>query len=204
VEVTKEQFREAYVFGERELDSKPLIHIDHNFHNLLLIKVGVETSYLVRQEYWKVTENRRIRAVRDIADYCYSFVLRTLKVNREVLSAIYGHYPMALVSNFYGNMRTILRDFKIEYFSHIIESAIVGIRKPNPAIYEMGIKALDLQPEEVLVVGDSYAKDIVPSHGLGCHTVWLQGTGWAPETVDENLPDAIIHKLPELLPLLSL
>ena len=51
---------------------------------------------------------------------------------------------------------------------------------------------------QVVVVGDSYAKDIVPAHTIGCHTVWLKGIGWSEEKVDEALPDAIIADLVEI------
>ena len=51
----------------------------------------------------------------------------------------------------------------------------------------MGVDALRLKPEEVLVVGDSYKKDILPSLSLGCRVAWLKGKGW---TADE---DAVTH-----------
>ena len=48
-------------------------------------------------------------------------------------------------------------------------------------------EALGLEPEQVLVVGDSYKKDIVPAESLGCKVLWLKGKGW---TADE---DAVMH-----------
>jgi HAD superfamily hydrolase (TIGR01509 family) len=203
VPVTKEQFREAYVQGERTLDREPLVQPNHNFHDLLLIKVEVEMDYLLEQAYWTVTEPRRKRAIHDVADYCYSFVLRTLTVNREVLRKLSERYPMVLVSNFYGNIRAILRDFHLDFFDKVVESAVVGIRKPDPGIYDLGIKALNLLPDEIVVVGDSYKKDVLPANQLGCHTVWLKGIGWAQEEVDESVPDAVIKKLSELPELLG-
>ena len=108
------------------------------------------------------------------------------------------------MSNFYGNIQTILRDFGLsEYFSHVIESAVVGVRKPNPTIYQLGVVALELPAEQVLVIGDSFSKDIVPAKSINCNAVWLKGEGWGEETVDEQLPDAIIGDLSQLLSLLS-
>jgi putative hydrolase of the HAD superfamily len=48
-------------------------------------------------------------------------------------------------------------------------------------------------------VGDSYGKDILPAHSIGCHTVWLRGIGWADEEVDETLPTAIISDLKQVV-----
>ncbi|MGN1252333.1 MAG: HAD family hydrolase, partial [Muribaculaceae bacterium] len=64
------------------------------------------------------------------------------------------------------------------YFKGVIESAVVGVRKPDPAIFMLGVVALGLKPEEVLVVGDSLRKDILPARSIGCHTAWIKGRGW--------------------------
>ena len=53
--------------------------------------------------------------------------------------------------------------------------------------------------ENVLVVGDSFSKDIVPAKSVGCKAAWLKGEGWGNEEIDESLPDLIITDLPELL-----
>ena len=122
-----------------------------------------------------------------------------LTTTRHILDRLKERYNLVLVSNFYGNIETILTDFHLShYFSAIIESAVVGVRKPDPAIYALGVEATGHKAEEVLVVGDSYGKDIVPAKTIGCQAVWLRGEGWQPETVDENLPDAIIAHLDEL------
>ena len=90
---------------------------------------------------------------------------------------------MVLVSNFYGNISVVLREFGfVGLFDHIIESAVVGIRKPDPRIFQLGVDALGLKPEEVIVVGDSIDKDIIPAKSVGCHTVWFKGEPW------ENMP----------------
>ena len=45
----------------------------------------------------------------------------------------------------------------------------------------LGVDALGLPPREVLVVGDSLKKDILPAESVGCPTAWLKGKGWTPE-----------------------
>ena len=95
---------------------------------------------------------------------------------------------MVCVSNFYGNVSAVLEDFDLlKYFNRIIESAVVGVRKPDPAIFALGVEALGLPAQNVLVIGDSYKKDILPALSLGCHVAWLKGKGW---TADE---DAVTH-----------
>ena len=81
---------------------------------------------------------------------------------------------MVLVTNFYGNMNTVLAEFGIDHlFKDVIESAVVGVRKPDPAIFRLGVDALGLTPAETVMIGDSPDKDIIPAQSIGCKTVWL-------------------------------
>lgn len=136
----------------------------------------------------------------DMARYINAKTLALLNENRQVLEHLKQKgYPMVLVSNFYGNINQVLKDAGIDgYFEEVIESAVVGVRKPNPAIFALGVCALDLPASQVLVVGDTYGKDIVPAHKLGCHTLWIKGLQWEEKKVDESIPDGIIRKLSEM------
>ena len=136
----------------------------------------------------------------DMARYINAKTLALLNENRQVLEHLKQKgYPMVLVSNFYGNINQVLKDAGIDgYFKDVIESAVVGVRKPNPAIFALGVFALDLPASQVLVVGDTYGKDIVPAHKLGCHTLWIKGLQWEEKKVDESIPDGIIKKLSEM------
>lgn len=136
----------------------------------------------------------------DMARYINAKTLALLNENRQVLEHLkQAGYPMVLVSNFYGNINQVLKDAGIDgNFKDVIESAVVGVRKPNPAIFALGVCALDLPASQVLVVGDTYGKDIIPAHKLGCHTLWIKGLQWEEKKVDESIPDGIIKKLSEM------
>lgn len=136
----------------------------------------------------------------DMARYINAKTLALLKENKQVLEHLKQNgYPMVLVSNFYGNINQVLKDAGIDgYFEDVMESAVVGVRKPNPAIFALGVCALDLPASQVLVVGDTYGKDIIPAHKLGCHTLWIKGLQWEEKKVDESIPDGIIKKLSEM------
>ena len=112
-------------------------------------------------------------------------------------------YPLALVSNFYGNIGAVLHDFRLDrYFPHVIESAVVGVRKPDPAIFRLGLDALGISDaSSAVVIGDSYDKDILPAASLGCRTVWLKNIGWKPYTGAEQA-DVVITDFKELEELL--
>ncbi len=116
------------------------------------------------------------------------------------------------MSNFYGNIQTILKDFKLEYFQDIIESAVVGVRKPDPKIFQLGVDALRkvtntddkaMPADSIVVVGDSFSKDIVPANSIGCKTVWIKGKGWGNEEIDESVPTKIITDIANLYDLFA-
>lgn len=197
VPVDKATFREAYVYAERELARTRHILPHHNFHDLLLIKMRIELQWLA--DNGKLGPDAAAVYAQGVADYCYDAARNSIADARPTLDALHERYPMVLVSNFYGNVEAVLEDFGLRhYFRSIIESAVVGVRKPDPAIFALGVEALGLRPEEVLVIGDSYKKDILPARSLGCRTAWLKGKGW---TADEDLVEdpAAISTLSEVL-----
>ena len=197
VPVSKEEFRQSYVMAERELAKVRHILPHHNFYDLLLIKMRIELGDLVARQVLAADYPVEPKA-EAIARYCYDAARSSIEEARPTLEALYARYPMVLVSNFYGNVEEVLRDFDIrKYFKGIIESAVVGVRKPDARIFMLGVVALGLKPEEVLVVGDSLRKDILPARSIGCKTAWIKGKGWTPEE-DAAEDDAQIPGLASL------
>lgn len=190
IDVTKEQFRECYVFAERELARSRHILPHHNFYDLLLIKIRLELSYLAQQQLFPTINIDSKASI--VAEYCYEEARKCIEEARPTIEMLYKKYPLLLVSNFYGNVESVLADFNLlHFFKKIIESAVVGIRKPDPTIFKLGVDALKLNPEEVLVIGDSYKKDIIPAQSIGCHVAWLKGKGWTAEEDSISHPNII-------------
>ena len=226
VSIHKQAFRDAYVYGERALAVNPIVTPDFHFEDILREKLILELNFLAGKELLETGKDDAEKQARlgndsdasseslllslsdseihqisvDMAHYINAKTLDLLQENKQVLEHLkQAGYPMVLVSNFYGNINQVLKDAEIDgYFKEVIESAVVGVRKPNPAIFALGVCALDLPASQVLVVGDTYGKDIIPAHKLGCHTLWIKGLQWEEKQVDESIPDGIIRKLSEM------
>ncbi len=217
VSIDKPAFRLAYVYGERALAVNPIVTPKFHFIDVLREKIALQLAFLAGNPLLPTGKDdaekqaglacrlglgdTEIKALAtDMASYVNEQTNQLLAENKQVLEWLKQQgYPMVLVSNFYGNIKQVLKDAQIaRYFSQVIESAVVGVRKPNPAIFALGVCALDLPASQVLVVGDTYGKDIVPAHQLGCHTLWIKGLQWEEKLVDESLPDGIIHSLDEM------
>ena len=226
VSIHKQAFRDAYVYGERALAVNPIVTPDFHFEDILREKLILEFNFLAGKELLETGKDDAEKQAKlgndsdasseslllslsdseihqiavDMAHYINAKTLDLLHENKQVLEHLkQAGYPMVLVSNFYGNINQVLKDAEIDgYFKEVIESAVVGVRKPNPAIFALGVCALDLPASQVLVVGDTYGKDIIPAHKLGCHTLWIKGLQWEEKQVDESIPDGIIRKLSEM------
>ena len=198
--ISKELFREAYVYAERALAKSPIISPEDTFHTLLEKKTALQAEYLAQQNAPITLEQREA-----ITEGCYKKVLDTLTTTRAIVEKLASEYPMVLVTNFYGNMPVVLQEFSLNNtFQEIVESSVVGLRKPDPALFALGVKALGLQPQEIVVVGDSYRKDIHPARTLGCKAVWLKNICWEEEPIIEGAePTAIISSLEEFPALIS-
>ena len=226
VSIHKQAFRDAYVYGERALAVNLIVTPDFHFEDILREKLILELNFLAGKELLETGKDDAEKQAKlgndsdasseslllslsdseihqiavDMAHYINAKTLDLLQENKQVLEHLkQAGYPMVLVSNFYGNINQVLKDAEIDgYFKEVIESAVVGVRKPNPAIFALGVCALDLPASQVLVVGDTYGKDIIPAHKLGCHTLWIKGLQWEEKQVDESIPDGIIRKLSEM------
>lgn len=188
VPVSESQFRDAYVYAERTLGRNKIIQPTDTFLQTLKAKVQLELTYLNNESYTDA-----------IVSDVYERTKSQTALSRRVLMQMKAS-PMVLVSNFYGNISVVLQEFGLDgIFAEVIESAVVGIRKPDPQIFLLGVDALGMKPEEVTVVGDSLEKDIIPAKRAGCHTVWLKGEGWTNAQDGENQADRVIMTLDELL-----
>ncbi|MBR1445569.1 MAG: HAD family hydrolase [Alloprevotella sp.] len=206
VPITDEQFREAYVFGERALAKAPIVKKDDDFRHLLLKKVDQEIAWLEYKGYWNASGLMREAARYDIASFCDNFAREQTSRARAVIETLSKTYKLVLVSNFYGNIHTVLAAYKLDqFFPDIIESSVVGVRKPDPRIWKLGVNAAGCTASQCCVVGDNFRKDIAPAKSIGCKTIWFKGEAWDDnEEVDETKADAIITNIDQLLDALKL
>lgn len=172
--------RQAYVYAERTLGKNPIINSQFTFYKTLETKLSLQTDFL-RENGCSVTEVQS----KNILDSCYSVVTTNInKVANPELESLSERCPLVLVTNFYGNMNSVLKEFGLDgYFTGIVESAVEGVRKPNPDIFRIAVNRLGVLPADTVMIGDSLSKDILPAMEVGCKTIWLKGEQWEDESV---------------------
>lgn len=83
---------------------------------------------------------------------------------------------LAVVSNSDGRVEEALAAAGIlDRFELVLDSALVGVEKPDPAIFRAALGALGVAPGEALYVGDLYDVDVVGARAAGIEAVLLAG-----------------------------
>ena len=157
IPIEEEDFRNAYVYAERELERKAIIRPESSFRETLEAKIELEFEYLSEQGLLEQTGFSLVSMQTAMLNDLYRKVKLITAESRTVLLSLKEKYPLVLVSNFYGNMNTVLVEFELDnLFDRVVESAVVGIRKPDLRIFQLGIDALALKSEDITVVGTSW------------------------------------------------
>lgn len=124
---------------------------------------------------------------------------RTLARSRTLLTAYRPRFRFAVISNFTPNLPRILDGAGLTpLLDGVFCSAVVGVSKPDPAIFRLALERCQVEPAQAAMVGDSLSSDIVPAQRLGLCTVWIRGDRVflpgdeaAARHVKKNLSDAL-------------
>jgi FMN phosphatase YigB (HAD superfamily) len=101
------------------------------------------------------------------------------EANAPVLERLARRYRLGIVSNFYGNLETVCDNAQVRrYFGVIVDSARVGLSKPDPRMFVTAVEALGIEPARAVMVGDSLARDMAGARAAGMAHIWLTA---APE-----------------------
>jgi putative hydrolase of the HAD superfamily len=85
---------------------------------------------------------------------------------------------LGIISNSDGRLDGRLEEIGIrDRFDFVLDSAVVGVSKPDPRIFEMAVEASGLGPRETAYVGDYYEVDVVGARGVGMAPVLFDPYG---------------------------
>lgn len=135
-------------------------------------------------------------AERQAADIYWQHRLRRCQPYPDVvplLSQLTDRFPLVLLTNGAPAMqRTKIQKSSLEsFFQHIFVGGEFARGKPDPAIFQAALEAIDCHPEHAVYVGDSLLHDIVGAQGVGIRGVWLNRKG----TSIADLPPQIRQQL---------
>lgn len=157
----------------------------------VLADVGVPANDLPRclADLWRL--NREVGLWR-----------RPVSGARETLARLKGAgRRLAVVSNAEGQVEADLVAAGFgEYLETVVDSAVVGVSKPDPRIFAICLARLSATPSQLLYVGDVPAFDVVGARAAGIEPVLLD-----PHGIHAALTDVVrIRRFDELPALLGL
>ncbi|MBI5052447.1 MAG: HAD family hydrolase, partial [Chloroflexi bacterium] len=113
-------------------------------------------------------------------------------------------FKLAIVSNAAdsANVQRLIDNAHLRsYFDPIIISANVGVRKPNPRIFDPVLKTWGFTANEVVVIGDTLGADILGAKNAHIKSIWVTMQADTPYNTahrDTIVPDAICDSLDQL------
>jgi len=89
---------------------------------------------------------------------------------------------LGILSNFPPHLEETLKQHGIhEYFDFFVVSSLVGLEKPDPAIFELVIAEAGCPREEILYIGDDLDDDIRSAQAVGLTAILIDRHDRRPE-----------------------
>jgi putative hydrolase of the HAD superfamily len=100
-----------------------------------------------------------------------------------------------VISNSNGSVRAILEETGLAaHLDFIIDSSLVGVEKPDPRIFHLGLREAGVAAAEAVYIGDLYSVDVLGARAAGLDGILLDPGGfWAPRDcrLGRDLADAV-------------
>lgn len=93
----------------------------------------------------------------------------------EILEYLQPKYKLHIITNGFETVqyKKMKNSNLIEFFETITTSECVGVKKPNPLIFEQALKVSNAKPENSIMVGDSLEADINGAKNVGMTPVFF-------------------------------
>ncbi|MHB8575915.1 MAG: HAD family hydrolase [Dehalococcoidia bacterium] len=125
------------------------------------------------------------------ADFLTAF-LSGMSIREDVVAAVRGlraHLKTGCITN---NVRATARGRNPlfdELFDAVVESAVVGMRKPDPRIYQLACEQLSVRPEDAIFL-DDFGINLKAARALGMATIKVDETdSWRRSLLDLGIPE---------------
>lgn len=113
----------------------------------------------------------------------------------EVLEYLSPNYKMHIITNGFEEIQTkkMEKSGIKKYFDKIITSESVGVKKPNPKIFDYALESANAKPEHSIMIGDNYEADVQGALNMSMRAIYCN---FEMQSVDENIVS--INNLSEL------
>jgi putative hydrolase of the HAD superfamily len=164
--LTEEKLEQEYELAKHQVKHR-LVATAASHHRLLYIQALLENLNLFSPALVRETYNQYWDA--------FFAAMQPLPGMLEVITALAKKYAIGVVTNFIADIQ--YRKLEQLGIAHLVQFLVtseeIGREKPDPQVFLAACKKMKLQPQELCMVGDDLAADIIPAQQLGMETYWL-------------------------------
>jgi len=151
-----------------------------NFNSELLYSLGI------------VPSNELLDAIFQSCSYLPWEKFEDAKVLTEL------EIPMGIISNFNSSLKEKLDQYFGLIFSDIFVSEEIGIAKPSTEFYRKALDRININPKDILYIGDSFKLDLEPALELGMNSYIIDRDNFYPKNVNTIQSLSELKKMIEL------
>lgn len=166
-----------------------------DFIRMIMLILGVNSEKAVQEAVVAYEEStysykpRVIPGAHELLEYAKSRKLKVIVVSNTSFSAL-------------GVIKLLENAGLGEYVDYVASSADLGLEKPNPKIFQLALRAVNVEPHEAVHVGDSCGRDILGSMLAGLNPI-LYARSWSGLDLCRALKIPIINRLEEAIEILE-
>ncbi len=92
----------------------------------------------------------------------------------EILQHLKPNYKMHIITNGFSEVqhKKIENSELLQYFDEIITSEQVGVKKPNPIIFQYALEKVNTTANESIMIGDNWEADIMGAKKVGFDVIY--------------------------------
>uniref|UniRef100_UPI0040486DAE YjjG family noncanonical pyrimidine nucleotidase n=1 Tax=Polaribacter sp. TaxID=1920175 RepID=UPI0040486DAE len=175
------------------------LHLDCSLDDFLKVYTPINFEYwkLYREE--KITKEElrfgrlkdtfdalQIEVLDELIDFISHEYIRVLPSNNhlfdgviDLLKYLHEKYQLHIITNGFEEVQQLkLENSGIQkYFKHVITSESVGVKKPNPKVFEHSLVLANTIAEKSIMIGDSLEADIFGALECGMKSIYFNSTG---------------------------
>ncbi|WP_432411623.1 YjjG family noncanonical pyrimidine nucleotidase [Rasiella sp. SM2506] len=92
----------------------------------------------------------------------------------EILEYLHPNYKLHIITNGFQEVQNIkLKKSNIaHYFKTVTSSEEVGVKKPNPLVFQTALKKANTTAAQSIMIGDTFEADILGAEGVGMQSLF--------------------------------
>lgn len=121
----------------------------------------------------------------------------------EILDALKDNYQLLMLTNGSPHLQHTKLSLSPElepYFDHIVISGDFGSGKPSAEIFNYALSLLEVEKDEVIMIGDNPLTDILGASKIGIDSIWINHHN---RELQEVTPTYEVSRLREIMPIIK-